>query len=122
MINHLADGLSFQLDAVGRAVRFTDPGKQQSQIVIDLGDGPHGAPGIPVDRLLIDGDRRRQSLDLVDLRFFDLAEDASLIESGVANVLDAGLRTDDIMQDGMVRVSTEGMGDALLQELDRLAA
>ena len=53
---------------------------------------------------------------------FDLAEDASLIESGVANVLDAGLRTDDIMQDGMVRVSTEGMGDALLQELDRLAA
>ena len=53
---------------------------------------------------------------------FDLAEDADLIESGVANVLDAGLRTDDIMQDGMTRVSTEGMGNALLQELDNLAA
>jgi len=53
---------------------------------------------------------------------FDLAEDANLIESGVANVLDAGLRTDDIMQNGMTRVSTEGMGDALLQELDKLAA
>ncbi len=53
---------------------------------------------------------------------FDLAEDADLIESGVSNVLDAGLRTDDIMQNGMTRVSTNGMGAALLQELDKLAA
>ena len=53
---------------------------------------------------------------------FDLAEDAKLIESGIANVLDTDLRTDDIMQNGMTRVSTEGMGDALLHELDKLAA
>ena len=32
---------------------------------------------------------------------FDLSEDANLIEAGVAKTLDAGLRTDDIMQNGM---------------------
>ncbi|HIB56028.1 MAG: 3-isopropylmalate dehydrogenase [Alphaproteobacteria bacterium] len=53
---------------------------------------------------------------------FDLSEDANLIEAGVAKTLDAGLRTDDIMQNGMAGVSTRGMGDALLQELDKLAA
>ena len=53
---------------------------------------------------------------------FDLAEDADLVEVGVAKLLDVGLRTDDIMQSGMVGVSTRVMGDALLQALDKLAA
>ena len=53
---------------------------------------------------------------------FDLPEDAVLIEAGVAKVLASGLRTDDIMQKGMTRVSTTAMGDALVEELDKLAA
>ena len=53
---------------------------------------------------------------------FDLPEDAVLIEAGVAKVLASGLRTDDIMQKGMTRVSTTSMGDALVEELDKLAA
>ncbi len=53
---------------------------------------------------------------------FDDAENASLIERAVQNVLGAGLRTADIMQDGMVEASTEAMGDAVLRELDGLAA
>ena len=51
---------------------------------------------------------------------FDLPEDAVLIEAGVAKVLASGLRTDDIMQKGMTRVSTTAMGDALVEELDKL--
>ncbi len=53
---------------------------------------------------------------------FDLAEDADLVEKAVRNVLDAGLRTADIMQPGMQRVSTTGMGEAVVAALDRLAA
>ena len=53
---------------------------------------------------------------------FDLPEDAVLIEAGVAKVLASGLRTDDILQKGMTRVSTTAMGDALVEELDKLAA
>ena len=53
---------------------------------------------------------------------FDMAKEADLVETAVANVLDGGLRTTDIMQPGMTRVSTGVMGEAVVGELDRLAA
>ncbi len=52
---------------------------------------------------------------------FDLPEDAALVEQAVSNVLERGVRTDDIMGDGMTRVSTSAMGEALADELDQLA-
>lgn len=57
------------------------------------------------------------------LRFsFDMAEDAALIERACQNVLGSGLRTADIMQPGMARVSTQVMGEAVTRELDKIAA
>ena len=52
---------------------------------------------------------------------FDAADDADLIEGAVQDALAQGLRTADIMQDGMTRASTEAMGDAVLGALDRRA-
>ncbi len=52
---------------------------------------------------------------------FDRAAEADLVEEAVQNVLNGGMRTADIMQQGMARVSTSVMGDALLRELDKLA-
>ncbi|MEE9301707.1 MAG: 3-isopropylmalate dehydrogenase [Alphaproteobacteria bacterium] len=49
---------------------------------------------------------------------FELGPEAEGIENAVENVLAAGLRTNDIMQDGKARVSTSGMGDAILRELE----
>jgi 3-isopropylmalate dehydrogenase len=53
---------------------------------------------------------------------FGLAEEAALIERSIENILGGGLRTADIMQAGMAKVSTVVMGDALARELDKLAA
>jgi 3-isopropylmalate dehydrogenase len=53
---------------------------------------------------------------------FDQADEAELIEAAVGRVLAAGIRTGDIMTPGATKVSTRGMGDALLKELERLAA
>src|SRR6185436_17542374 len=53
---------------------------------------------------------------------FEQADDADLIERATRGVLAAGARTADIMQLGKRPVSTTGMGDALLGELDKLAA
>jgi len=53
---------------------------------------------------------------------FDMQEDADMVERAVENVLDAGLRTGDIMQDGKTLVSTTEMGEAVVAELGRLAA
>lgn len=51
---------------------------------------------------------------------FDRGDDADLLENAVTGVLDKGIRTGDIMQDGMTAVGTVGMGDAVLATLDEL--
>ncbi len=53
---------------------------------------------------------------------FGLDEEALLIETAVENVLAGGLRTADIMQPGRARVGTTVMGEAVVRELDKLAA
>jgi len=52
---------------------------------------------------------------------FDLKEEADLVEKAVNNALVLGVRTGDIMQPGMKRVSTTEMGNAILAELQKLA-
>jgi 3-isopropylmalate dehydrogenase len=53
---------------------------------------------------------------------FGMEEDARMIETAVEKVLAGGLRTADIMGPGTARVGTSVMGDAVLRELDKLAA
>jgi 3-isopropylmalate dehydrogenase len=50
----------------------------------------------------------------------DMQDEADLIEQAVANVLASGLRTADIMSEGMARVGTAVMGEAIVRELDKL--
>ncbi|HEB79522.1 MAG TPA: 3-isopropylmalate dehydrogenase [Rhodospirillales bacterium] len=51
---------------------------------------------------------------------FSMAKDAGLVEGAIKKVLDGGLRTTDIMQPGKAKVSTSVMGDAVIQELNKL--
>ncbi|MDI9408323.1 MAG: 3-isopropylmalate dehydrogenase [Candidatus Pacebacteria bacterium] len=51
---------------------------------------------------------------------FNLPEEARQIEEAVKRVLDSGIRTADIYSDGMAKVSTSTMGEAVLREIDRL--
>jgi 3-isopropylmalate dehydrogenase len=53
---------------------------------------------------------------------FDMAEEADLLQRAVTAVLAGGLRTGDLMQPGKARVSTKVMGEAIVAELDRIAA
>ncbi|HJS85996.1 MAG TPA: 3-isopropylmalate dehydrogenase [Acetobacteraceae bacterium] len=53
---------------------------------------------------------------------FEMEEDARLIETACTNVLAGGMRTADIMAPGSARVGTKVMGEAVVRELDKLAA
>ncbi len=53
---------------------------------------------------------------------FDLADQAALLESAIQAVLGAGLRTADIATPGSTTISTRGMGDAILAELEKRAS
>jgi 3-isopropylmalate dehydrogenase len=52
---------------------------------------------------------------------FDMGAEANLLDAAIAGALAKGLRTADIMQDGMTKVSTAGMGEGICAELDRLS-
>jgi 3-isopropylmalate dehydrogenase len=53
---------------------------------------------------------------------FDMGAEADMVEKAIAKVLEKGIRTGDIMQEGMRRVSTGEMGQAIIGELEALAA
>ncbi|HSM41059.1 MAG TPA: 3-isopropylmalate dehydrogenase [Afifellaceae bacterium] len=51
---------------------------------------------------------------------FNMIAEADLLEQAIAKVLDDGLRTKDIMSEGMTEVGTSGMGTAILTEFQIL--
>ena len=53
---------------------------------------------------------------------FNMAENAGLLEKAVQNVLQAGVRTADIIEKSQAPVSTAAMGDAVVKELTHLAS
>jgi len=53
---------------------------------------------------------------------FGMGKEADLIDQAIAATLDKGLRTGDIRSEGATVVGTAQMGDAILGELERLAA
>jgi 3-isopropylmalate dehydrogenase len=53
---------------------------------------------------------------------FNMGREADMIEQAIAATLDKGLRTADIKSEGTTVVSTKEMGDAIVAEMERLAA
>jgi 3-isopropylmalate dehydrogenase len=53
---------------------------------------------------------------------FDMGREADWIENAIARVLEKGWRTADIMQEGMRKVSTPDMGEAIIGEIETLSA
>ncbi len=53
---------------------------------------------------------------------FNMDRDADRVEKAIAQVLDEGLRTADIMQEGKRKVSTSEMGKAIIGHMEALAA
>jgi hypothetical protein len=74
-VDDLLGGLAGHRAAALGAVRVADTGVEQAQVVVDLGDGPHGRTRVARGRLLIDGDGRGQTLDEVDVGFVHLPEE-----------------------------------------------
>ena len=76
-IDHLINGLLADLPSTLRAVRNTDTRIEQTEIIIDLRHRPYRRTRVVVGRFLVDGYRRRQSLDLLHIRLFHLSQKLS---------------------------------------------
>ena len=53
---------------------------------------------------------------------FNMIDEANNLEKAIANVLEKGIRTGDIMAEGCKQVGTQEMGDAILEEFKALSA
>src|SRR5581483_3228308 len=53
---------------------------------------------------------------------FGMGKEADLIDKAIAATLDKGLRTADIKSEGTTVIGTRAMGDAILAEMEKLAA
>lgn len=60
-----------------------------------------------------------QSFSMMLRYSFDRDADADLLDGAISKVLAGGLRTGDIMQEGMAKVSTSVMGETIIRELDK---
>ena len=56
-------------------MRLAQPRHENPQVVVDLGHGADGAARRVAGVLLLDGDRRRKALDVIDLRLLHLADE-----------------------------------------------
>ncbi|OPY59888.1 MAG: hypothetical protein A4E57_04634 [Syntrophorhabdaceae bacterium PtaU1.Bin034] len=73
-IHDLRRVLAFDLLAAAVAVYMAEPGKEEPQVVIDLGHRTDGRSRVPADALLLDADRRRKPFYVVHVRLFHQLE------------------------------------------------
>ena len=74
-IDHLLNGLLRNRVAADRTVRPASASEQQPQVVVNLGHRADGRARVSRAGLLIDRDRRRKSLDVVDIGFLHPPEE-----------------------------------------------
>ncbi len=119
LVHDLLDGLPLDRMAVG-AVRDPDPREQQPQVVVDLGDRPDRGPRVPRRALLVDGDRRRQAVDLVDVRLLHLSQELPGVGAEALDVAALALGVDRVEGEAALARSRQARDDdeAVARERD----
>ncbi len=83
--HHLVDDLLGRLGgdrpAAVVTVRMPDPGPEQAQVVVDLGDRAHRRARVPRRCLLVDRNRRAEPLDRVDIGLVHLPEELARVRA-----------------------------------------
>ena len=105
-VDDLLRGLLADQLAADRAVRLADPGEEQPQVVVDLGDRADGRARVARGRLLVDRDRRGQALDEVDVGLVHLAEELPRVRRQRLDVAPLALGEDRV--EGEARLARAG--------------
>ena len=79
LIDDLLHALSGDFAPAVVAERMTGAGKQQAQVIVDLGDRADRGAGIARGGLLFDRNRGRQAFDRIDLRLLHLLQELARI-------------------------------------------
>ena len=75
LVGHLVGGLALDHAPALRAVRRAHAREEQAQVVVDLCDGAHRGAGVAARGLLVDGDRRGEAVDRVEVGLVHLPQE-----------------------------------------------
>ena len=120
LVDDLLDALALDRVAV-RAMRHADAREQQPQVIVDLGDRADRRPRVPAGALLVDRDRRRQPIDLVDVRLLHLPEELPRVRTEALDVAPLSLGVDRVERETRLAGSAQTGDDdqAITREGDR---
>ena len=94
LVDHLLRRLRGDRAAAVKAVRMADPGPEQAQVVVDLGDRADRRARVARRGLLVDRDRRAETLDRVDVRLVHLAQELARVRGQRLDVAALALGVD----------------------------
>ena len=86
VIHDFLYGSSGDLFSAGWTVRFSNSRPKKTEVILDFCDGCHGRPRVVAALFLIDGNRRRKSLDGVAICFFHLSNELTRIRRQALDV------------------------------------
>ncbi len=111
-VDDLLGGLPLDRRATGRAVRVADPGEEEAEVVVDLGDGADGRAGVLRRGLLVDRDRGREALDEVDVGLVHLAQELARVRRERLDVAALALGEDGVEREArLARAGEAGEDD-----------
>ena len=115
LINNLLRRLPAQWPPGERIVRLTHSGKENPQIIVNFSGGRDCRSWIGAGAALLDGNRRRQALDKIDIWFFHLSEELPRISRKAFDIsaLPFGIKSVE-GQRGFPRATQSGDDDQLL--------
>ena len=100
------------LAAAARAVRVADAREEQAQVVVDLRHRADRGTRVAAGALLVDGDGRREPLDVVDVRLLHLAQELAGVGGEALHVAALALRVDGVEgQAGLAAAGQPGDDD-----------
>ena len=120
-IDHLGDGLAFDRQARRRGVRHADARPQQTHIIVDLGDRADSRARIFRGRLLLDGNGRREPVDLIDVGLLHHLQELTRIGGERLDVAALAFRIDRVERErGFAGARKAGEDDELVARNDEI--
>ena len=115
LVHHLVHGLTGDLPAAFGAVGNADPGVEQTQVIVNLRHSSYRGSGVAVGGFLVDGDGRGQTVDLLHVRLFHLAQELTGIGGQGFHISALALRVNGIEgQGGLAAARQAGQDDQLV--------
>src|SRR6185312_16936797 len=92
-------------------MRLSDPGEEQPEEVVDLGDRTDGAPRVLVGRLLFNGDHRAETGYFVHIRPLHVPDELPCIGAKTFHISALALRIDRVESQGRFPASADTRND-----------